>query len=116
MKRITTLFLLGVLLVAVGCAPLDRAIYDSTKRQPTASIDVYKDGKVPDRKYKEIGELLMPGHREDELMRQQQLVEEAKRMGANGLIFVAEPAGMKGGGTIFQVIEWVFKGKVIVYE
>ena len=116
MKRITSYFPLVALFIIVGCASVDRAIYDSTKRQPTTSIDIYKEGKMPDRKYKEIGELLMPGHREDELMRQKQLVEEAKRMGGNGLIFVAEPAGMKGGGTIFQVIEWVFKGKVIVYE
>lgn len=55
----------------------------------------------------------MPGHREDELTRQQQLVEEAKRMGGNGLIFYAQPSGSVNA---FGVAEWVFKGKVIVYE
>lgn len=92
---------------------MDRVVYDNTKRQPTTRIDVYKDGRVPDRKYQEIAELLMPGHREDELMRQQQLVEQAKRIGGNGLIFFAQPAG---GGNVFGIAEWVFKGKVIVYE
>ncbi|MGZ5529831.1 MAG: hypothetical protein ACXWJB_14230 [Limisphaerales bacterium] len=95
---------------------MDRVMYDNTHRTAKTTLDVYKDGKLPDKKYKEIGELLMPGHREDELMRQQQLMNEAKRLGGDGLIFMVQPAGMKGGGTIFQVIEYVFKGKVIVYE
>jgi len=101
-----------VLLIS-GFTAIERIQYDDSKRPPTTSLDVYKDGKVPDRKYKEIAELMMPGHREDELLRQKQLIAEAKRMGGNGLIF---SSAMTGGGNIFGAAGCVFKGKVIVYE
>jgi hypothetical protein len=104
------------LLFSAGCASIDREIYDTTKRPPTTSIDIYKDGKMPERKFKEIAELLVVGDRSDELPHQRKLVAEAKRMGGNGLIFFVQPAGSTGGLTVFQGVDWVFRGKVIVYE
>ena len=112
MKLLTAFALWLALFAITGRAPLDRAVYDNTKREPTANIDVYKDGQLPTRRFKVIGEITMPGHRDNELVRQQQITDEAKRMGGNGMIFVVVPAGVNALG----VSEWVFKGKVIVYE
>jgi hypothetical protein len=54
----------------------------------------------------------MPGHRDNELLREGQIVEKAKRMGGEGLIFFVDPTGVNVlGGS-----EWLFKGKVIVYQ
>lgn len=107
---------LSLLLVTIfsisGCAPMDSAVYDSTSRAPTTKIDIYKDGRMPDRQYKIIGEIAMPGHRDDELLRQRQIVEKAKQMGGEGLIFTVSASGQNALG----VMEWLFKGNVIVYE
>lgn len=54
----------------------------------------------------------MPGHRDNELLRQGQIVEKAKAMGGDGLVFTVQPAGVNALG----VSEWLFKGKVIVYD
>jgi hypothetical protein len=111
----TSLYLTVVLVFGFsifGCAPMDSAVYDSTNRPPTTKVDIYKDGRTPERQYKIIGEVAMPGHRDDELLRQRQIVEKAKQMGGEGLIFTVSPSGQNALG----VMEWLFKGKVIVYE
>lgn len=116
MKRLSTMFGLVALLIFAGCASTDEVVLDSTKRPPTATIDVYKDGKMPDRKFKEIAELSFLGPRDDELRAEKRFIGQAKKMGGNGIIFVVEQAGQKGGFTVFQTAAFVFKGKVIVYE
>ena len=116
MKLITTLLTLSAILFVAGCASTDQVIFDSTKRAPTTSVDVYKDGKIPDRKFKEIGEFSFLGPRENELRAERRFISEAKQRGGNGVIFTVVPAGIKGGGTAFQTTAWVFKGKVILYE
>ena len=123
MKRINTLLALSALLLAAGCATTDEVILDSTPRAPTTSVDIYKDGKTPDRKYKEIAELSFLGPREEELRAQKRFIAQAQKMGGNGVLFAVVPAGQKGGGAFgasgggfgFSTA-WVFTGKVIVYE
>ena len=61
---------------------------------------------MPTRHYKTISELFMPGHIHDEFVRQGQIVEEAKRLGGNGVIFHVDSCGRDS----------TFRGKVIVYE
>jgi len=56
MKRLALLLLPSVVLVS-GCASTDRVMLDSTKRVPTAYVDVYKVGDKPKRTYKEIARL-----------------------------------------------------------
>jgi hypothetical protein len=112
MKEPLALLLVAASCILISCAPLDRVVYDQSKRQPTTAIDIYKDGSMPGRKFRVIAELSMPGHRDNELLRQKQIMEEAKRMGGNGLIFVVEPSGTGA----FGASEWYFRGKVIVYE
>jgi hypothetical protein len=71
---------------------------------------------LPDRKFKEIAELSFLGPREDELRAQRRFISQAKEMGGNGVILTVTDAGVKGGGTLFQTVAFVFKGKIIVYE
>ena len=116
MKRFSTLLGLLTVLLITGCASTDEIVLDSTKRVPTTSVDVYKDGKMPDRKFKEIAELSFLGPREDELRAQRRFIGQAQKMGGNGVIFTVDGGSLKGGGTLFQTVAYVFKGKVIVYE
>ena len=115
-NQLGTLLGLITFLVITGCATTDEVVLDSTKREPTTSVDVYKDGKMPESKFKEIAELSFLGPREDELRAQKRFIAQAKKMGGNGIIFLVELAGQKGGFTVFQTTSFVFKGKVIVYE
>ena len=71
---------------------------------------------MPDRKYKVIAELSYLGPREDELRAQRRFVGRAEQLGGNGVIFMISDGTVKGGGTLFQTVAFVFKGKVIVYE
>lgn len=116
MKTVTTFLAILSILFANGCASSDQVVLDSTKRPPTTAVEVFKDGRMPDRKYKEIAELSFLGPREDELRAERRFIGQARQMGGNGVIFSVVPAGMKGGGTVFQTVAWVFKGKVVVYE
>jgi hypothetical protein len=116
MKRFSTLLGLLTVLFITGCATTDEILLDSTKRAPTTSVEIYKDGTMPDRKFKEIAELSFLGPREDELRAQKRFIGQAKKMGGNGVIFTVSNGSLKGGGTLFQTVAYVFKGKVIVFE
>jgi hypothetical protein len=123
MKRIINSLALVPLLFMIGCVTADKIVTDTTPRSPTTSVDVYKDGKIPEGKYKEIAELSFLGPREEELRAQKRFIRQAKELGGNGILFTVVPAGQKGGGAFgasgggfgFST-SWVFAGKVIVYE
>lgn len=116
MKRIITSLTLVSLLVGSGCVTADKIVLDTAPRQPTTAVDVYKEGKTPDRKYKEIAELSFLGPREDELRAQKRFIRQAQELGGNGIPFAVVPAGQKGPFGVGFSTAWVFTGKVIVYE
>lgn len=123
MKKIARLIALIAPLVVTSCASTNEIVSDSTVRPQTTSIEVFKEGRTPDRPYKEIAELSFLGPREDELRAQKFFIKRAERLGGNGIIFSVVPAGEKGGGLFgpngggFGVsTAFVFKGRVIVYE
>ena len=116
MKQISILIGLATLLLITGCASTDEVISDSTKRAPTTSVEVFKDGNMPNQKFKEIAELSYLGPREDELRAEKRFIGQAKKLGGNGIIFTISNGSLKGGGTLFQTVAYVFKAKVIVYE
>jgi hypothetical protein len=91
-------------------------VYDDTKLPKTTSVDVFKDGRVPEHKYREIAELSFLGPKDEELRALNRFISDAKKMGGNGIVFTAVSAGTRGGITVFQSTKWVFDGKVIVYE
>jgi hypothetical protein len=116
MKTLNNTLILTLLALVCSCASTNKVVLDNTQRAPTTSVEVFKDGKVPTRKYKEIAELSFLGPREDELRAQKYFVKEAQKMGGNGLLFHTEQAGQKGGFTIFQTTAFVFKANIFVYE
>jgi hypothetical protein len=119
MKLTNRLLALSLLILFAGCVTADKVVLDNTPRPPTTSVDVFKDGKVPDRKYKQIAELSFLGPREEELRAQKRFTGQAEKMGGNGILFDVVMAGQKGGGSMYgfnSSTAWVFKGKVIVYE
>src|SRR5438093_13256195 len=123
MNKIITSLALSLLVFGSGCVTADKIVLDSTPRQPTTAVDVYKDGRMPDRKYKEIAELSFLGPREEEIRAEKRFIRQAQKMGGNGLLFAVVPAGQKGagmfganGGGFGFSSAWVFSGKVIVYE
>ena len=108
--------IISLFLFASGCASTGKVVLDETKRPRTASVDVFKDGRAPEQKFKEIAELSFLGPPDEELRALNRFISDAKKMGGNGILFFAVSAGPRGGVTIFQTTKWVFKGKVIVYE
>lgn len=119
MKCICPSIALAALVFVLGCASTDKVVFDTTPRPPTTSVDVYKDGKKPDRKYKEIAEMTYLAKREKELHAQRQFIEEARKIGGNGILMTVADAGVRGGGSMYGhgvKSVWLFKSKVIVYE
>ena len=123
MKPILRLLPLVVALALVGCVTADEMILDSAPRKPTTSVDMYLDGKVPEKKYKEIAEMTFLGPRDEELRAQRRFIGKAQKIGGNGIIFSVTPAGQRGGGAFGAgggawgvSTAWLFRGKVIVYE
>ena len=93
---------------------------DSTKRTPTANVDVLKVGEKPKRAYKEIARLSFMGPREDEFKAMRHFVGEGQKLGASGILLEpTEDGGMRGGfnmhGGKFKMT-FVFKATAIVYE
>jgi hypothetical protein len=116
MTRAFIVFTITSLLLACGCVTADKMVLDSTPRPRTTAVDIYKDGKLPERNFKEIAELSFLGPREEELRAQKRFVRQAQELGGNGILFSIASGGYKGGGTVFQTATWVFRAKVIVYE
>ncbi|MDB6030192.1 MAG: hcpC 1 [Verrucomicrobiales bacterium] len=110
------LIILAAVAVLTGCATTDKVVLDSSKRSPTTAVDVFKGKVGPTTGFKSIAELSFLGPREDELKATSYFIDEAKKLGGNGILFSVDYAGIKGGGTLFQTTAWVFKAKVIVYE
>jgi hypothetical protein len=106
---------LGVVIALLGCGTPDGQ-YDSIKRAATASVDIYRDGKKPDRGYKEIGLLTDDAALGEQGEVEAKFVKQAKRMGGNAVIL--HPL-IKTGGELkgFSIVEtYLYKASVIVYE
>lgn len=123
LKSITALLGLLAFVSSTGCVTADKVVMDSTPRTPTTAVDVFKDGRAPEKKFKAIAELSFLGPREEELRAQKRFILQAKELGGNGILFSVEPAGQKGGGAFGAAgggwgvsTAWVFKGTVIVFE
>ncbi len=80
---IALLFCLGL----VGCSTHELA-YDNIKRKSTTSLDIYREGIKPTKPYKEIAELTCVRFIDEEPRAKTDLVGRAKKLGANGLIFL----------------------------
>lgn len=107
------------LLITAGCVTADKIVLDDTKRPETASVDIFKNGRIPERTYKDIAELSFLGPRQEEFKAQRRFVDQAKKLGGNGIIMMIDDAGISGGGSMYGShvsSAWLFKARVIVYQ
>lgn len=123
MRSTLNLLALALTCCALGCVSADKIVNDTTPRPPTTAVDIYKDGKLPEKKFKQIAEVTFLGPRQEELRAQKRFTKQAMELGGNGVIFTVVPAGQKGGGAFGAAgggwstsTTWLFKGQVVVYE
>lgn len=100
---------LGLTALATSSGCINMSVPDKTQRPPTLTVDVFADGRMPARSFKEIAEMSVAGDREGEKGAQKKFIKQAKDLGGNGLIFTVE-------STKAQKESFIFKGRVIVYE
>ena len=116
MKPIHQMFGLVLALLLVGCASTNETILDSHNRAPTQSVDVFKDGKTPERAFTPIAELSFLGPPKDELRAQNHFVERARELGGSAVIFSATDTGERSGFPAYQTPVIMYKGTVIIYQ
>ena len=77
------------LLVLAGCvtAP-NNTVFDATKRLPTTTVDIFRDGQKPEKPYTEIGELSQEYFVGEDAVVMKGFVETAKKRGADGIIML----------------------------
>ena len=117
MKLLTVLNLILILGLLVGCAGTSELITDSSPRNPTTSVEFYREGTKPERKYREIGEVQTEDFGGEEAPAKKRLIERAKQLGANGLIMLPRsdtgyhfnPFGRSGN-------KYIYKAIAVVYE
>src|SRR2546422_61422 len=109
MKPFSSLLILLLGLAVCGCASTGKVVYDEAKR-PRTSVEVFKDGRIPERKFKEIAELSFLGPRDEELRALNRFISDAKKMSGNGIVFTAVNAGLSGVGTIISNDQMGFQG------
>lgn len=101
--------------VFVGCSTPE-VRYDSAKRQPTAEIDIFREGQKPSKACKEIGMLTDDGRAVEQPEIEAKFINKARRMGGNSIIMHAPT---KSGGELsgFSVVDtFLYKASVVIYE
>src|SRR5438552_12018718 len=85
-------------LLVTGCASTDRIMYDTTKRPPKQNVKLYPRGTAPEGKYLRIATLTFLGPPEDEAKAVRHFVKDAKKLGADGIVYLGlDMPQMKGG-------------------
>src|SRR6266487_1150554 len=90
--------------------------YDSTKRQSTTDVELFRDGRKPAKAYKEIAMISDKAQLVDQPNIESDFIKKAKRMGGNALILYPPE---KDGGKLgwFAIVDmYIFKASVLVYS
>ena len=110
---------IGLLLIVFlfGCASPQEAMFDNTKRQPTTSVDVFREGNKPQKQYKEIGEVSYEDFGGEDAHAMKELIAKAQKIGANGIIM--QPR--QDTGYNFKLFgrsgnKYIWKAVAVVYE
>jgi len=101
----------------VGCGTPQAVMFDETKRPPTASVDVFREGNKPTKAYKEIGEVSHEDYGGEDANAMKKLMAKAKQIGANAIIMLPRqdtgyawvPFGRSGN-------KYIWKAVAVVYE
>jgi len=106
---------LALLLCAVtGCGSLQP--YDGVKRSPKSQIDVYEAGQSPSKPYKVIMSFSAEGGIGDEGKRHREFAEQAKKLGADAIVFKPTQAGGFGFGPFGGGSKASFSAVAIAYQ
>ena len=116
MKPLLVSIGLSVAIFFVGCASTGEVLLDSTKRNPTTSVEIFKEGSHPTRPFKPIAELSFLGPPKEELRAQNHFIGRAKQLGANAIVFTAEDTGERSGFPAYQTPVILYSCEVLVYE
>jgi hypothetical protein len=116
MKHIDSIALLTAAFL-VGCATPQAVQFDDTKRQPTSSVEVFREGNKPTKTYKEIGEVSHEDYGGEDANAMKHLINKAKQIGANAIILLPRqdtgyafvPFGRSGN-------KYIWKAVAVVYE
>jgi len=98
----------------VGCGSLKP--YDGVKREPKTSIDVYEAGQTPSKPYKVIMSFSAEGGIGDEAKRQREFTEDAKKLGADAIIFKPTQQGAWHYGGFGGGSKASFSAVAVVYS
>lgn len=100
-----------------ACATPQDVMFDSTKRDPTASVDVFREGNKPTKSYKEIGEVSYEDFGGEEAHAMRELILKAKRIGANGIIMLPrQDTGYNFNAFGRSGNKYLWKAVAVVYE
>ena len=104
------------LLVALmtGCAsvvPLDGEV-----RSPKAQIEIFLDGKVPNKPHKIIATFAKRDGPEAETHHHSNFIKQAKKLGADGIIIKAPESGGSSFGPFGGGSQAMFRAVAFVYE
>ena len=116
MKHVT----IAVLLLSaflVGCVSPRAVMIDDTKRQPTTSIEVFREGNKPNKAYKEIAEISCNTWSGADAQALKALLTKAKKMGANAIItspsqgtgYTFNPFGRSGNKSVWKAVAVVYE-------
>jgi hypothetical protein len=108
-------FLISAFLV--GCSTPQGVRFDETKRQPTASVEFFREGNKPTKAYKEIGEVTHNDYNGEDKRAMKDLIAQAKQMGANAIImlptqgtgYVFVPFGRSGNKSVWKAVAVVYQ-------
>ena len=118
--NLSALALLPVLLLGLllqGCtSTLDSQAAQANARTP----DVYRQGKLPSRRYHEIALLKDNGRFNEQVTIEAKMVKEARSMGADAIVFLPlVRSGTDAGSDLFTSTAkptYLYRGSVIRYE
>lgn len=104
-------------LILSGCATPQDVMFDSTKRSPTTSVDVVREGQKPEKSYKEIGEVSYEDFGGEDAHAMKELIEHAKKVGADAIVM--QPR--KDTGYTFNMFgrsgnKYIWKAVAVVYK
>lgn len=97
-----------------GCASLEP--YDGIKRSPKTQIDIYEVGKAPGKPYKIIMSFSAAGGLGDEASKRQTFVEQAKKLGADAIIFKPNAPLWWSVGPFSADLKTSFSADAVVYQ
>lgn len=113
LRLIAVPVLASSLLWLCGCASTGSST--RTTATPVADVEIFRDGAVPPKPYKEIGKLTDDGKEGEQAEIEAKMIKQAKKMGASAILFdKPKPSGFEAAPFSFGKLDPTFQYKAIV--